>query len=257
MILDKYRLDGKVALITGGSRGIGLAIATGFAEVGADVILVSRKLPDLEEAAKQISALGRKAIPISAHCAKKADIDGMVARALDEFGHIDILVNNAGTNPTYGQTIDLEEWAWDAIMNLNLKGYFLLSQPVAKQMIKQGHGCIINMASDAGTRPYAGIGAYSVSKAGVIMLTRVLAGELAKHNIRVNAIAPGVLKTKLSTYLWETSEILGKISEQTALTHIGQPDDIVGAAILLASDASRHINGHTLVIEGGRVPFGA
>ena len=257
MILDSYHLDGKIALITGGSRGIGRAIALAFAEVGADVIVTSRKLPDLEEVAKQISVLGRRSLAISAHCAKKEDIDNLVARTLAEFGRIDILVNNAGTNPAYGQIVDLEEWAWDAIMGLNLKGYFLLSQTVAKQMIKQGHGCIINMASDAGTRPYAGLGAYSVSKAGVLMLTRVMAGELGKYNIRVNAIAPGILQTKFSSHVVDTPELSEKVVEQTALKRVGQPEDTVGVAIMLASDASKHVSGQTIVINGGATPFGA
>ncbi|HEX76444.1 MAG TPA: SDR family oxidoreductase [Dehalococcoidia bacterium] len=256
MILDKYRLDGKVALITGGSRGIGQAVALGFAEVGADVAIASRKLPDLEEVAKEISALGRHSLAIAAHAGHKEELDDLVKKTIDEFGRIDILVNNAGTNPVFGPLVDIEERAWDALMNLNLKGYYLLSQAVAKLMMKQGGGSIINMASAAGTKPFPGTGAYSVSKAGVIMLTQVLATELGKHNIRVNAIAPGVIKTKMSTHLWSTPEIAQKFIEHTALGYIGQPEDIVGVAVLLASDASSYISGQTIAVDGGGLPFG-
>lgn len=256
MILDKYRLDGKVALVTGGSRGIGQAIAIGFAEAGADVVVASRKLADLEQVASEISTLGRHSLAIAAHAAHKEDLDNLVKRTTDEFGRIDILVNNAGTNPVFSPLVDVEEQVWDAIMNLNLKGYYLLSQIIAKLMMKQDGGCIINMASVGGIRPMDGLGAYSISKAGVIMLTQVLASELGKYNIRVNAIAPGVLQTKLATYLWDTPEISKKIIAHTALGHIGQPEDIVGTAILLASDASRHITGQTIPIDGGNLYHG-
>lgn len=255
MILDKYRLDGKVALITGGSRGIGKAIAQGFAEAGADMVIASRKLPDLEEAAKEISTTGRRCLPIAAHAARKEDIDNLVNKTMAEFGRIDILVNNAGTNPYFGEVINAEEWAWDAIMNLNLKGYFLLSQAVAKIMIQQKSGCILNVASVAGIRPFPGLGLYSVSKAGVIMLTQVLAAELGKYNIRVNAIAPGTTKTRLAQALWQSPEISKRIIEHTALERIGEPEDMVGAAILLASDASRHLTGQTITVDGGSITF--
>ena len=138
MILDKYRLDGKVALITGGSRGIGRSIALGFAEVGADIVIASRKLADLEQVAKEISMLGRRSLAIPTHAAHREELDNLVKKSMDEFGQIDILVNNAATNPVYGSLLDLEERAWDTLMNLNLKGYFLLSQAVAKLMINQG-----------------------------------------------------------------------------------------------------------------------
>ena len=255
MVLNKYCLDGKVALITGGSRGMGKAIAQGFAEIGADIVIASRKLPDLEKTAMEIAATGRRCIPIAAHAAKKEELDNLVTKTMAEFGRIDILVNNAGTNPYFGETINAEEWAWDATMNLNLKGYFLLSQSVAKIMIKQGGGCIINIASAAGIRPFPGLGIYSISKAGVIMLTQVLAMELGKYNIRVNAIAPGTTRTRLAQVLVEIPEISKRITEHTALGRIGEPEDMVGAAILLASDASHHITGQTITVDGGSITF--
>ena len=253
MILDKYRLDGKVVLITGGSRGIGRAMALGFAEAGADVAIAARKLPDLEAVAKEISALGRRSLPVAAHCAKKEEILMLVDRTMKEFGRIDVLVNNAGTNPYFGSLVDAEEWAWDKTMDLNLKGYFLLSQAVAKIMREQGGGCIINVASTAGIRPMPGLGIYSITKAGVIMLTQVLASELGRYNIRVNAIAPGTTKTRLAQLLWETPEIRERIEGSTPLGRIADPDDMVGAAILLASDASRHITGQIISVDGGQL----
>jgi len=255
MILDKYRLDGKVALITGGSRGIGRAIALGFAEVGADVVIASRKLHDLEQVAKEITALGRRSLAVATHAAHKEELNNLVERTMDEFGRIDILVNNAATNPVYGALLDLEERAWDIVMNLNLKGYFLLSQAVARLMIKQGNGSIINMASTSGIRPFSGLGAYSITKASVIMLTRVLASELGKYNIRANAIAPGTIQTRFASYITETPELLKEIEAHTPLGHIGQAEDIVGAAILFASDASKHITGQTTIIDGGELIY--
>ena len=253
MILDRYRLDGKVGLITGGSRGIGRAIALGFAEAGADVVVASRMLQDLEAVAKEVSALGGRSLPVAAHCAKGDDIRMLVDKTMKEFGRIDILVNNAGTNPHFGPLTDAEEWAWDVTMNLNLKGYFLLSQAVAKIMKEQGGGCIINIASGTGIRPMPGIGIYSITKAGVIMLTQVLASELGKYNIRVNAIAPGTTKTRLARLIWETPEIRDKVVESTPMGRIAEPDDMVGTAIFLAADASRHITGQTIVVDGGQI----
>jgi NAD(P)-dependent dehydrogenase (short-subunit alcohol dehydrogenase family) len=251
MILDKYRLDGKVALITGGSRGIGKAIALGFAEAGADIVIASRKLPDLEAVAEEISALGRRALPVAANTAQGTEINNLVSETMAEFGRVDILINNAGTNPFFGEIINAEEWAWDAIMNLNLKGYFLLSQGVAKIMMKQDGGCILNVASVCGIRACQGLGIYSISKAGVIMLTQVLAIELGKYNIRVNAIAPGLTKTRFSQTLWENPEISKSAIEHNALGRIAEPEDMVGVTLLLASGASRHITGQTVTVAGG------
>ena len=188
--LGKFRLPGKVALITGGSRGIGKAIALGLAEAGADIILASRKLPDLEMVAQEIIHMGRRALPVSANVRYLQEIDSLVKKAMEEFGHIDILVNNAGTNPVFGSVFNIDEKAWDVTTGLNLKGYFFLSQAVGKVMRDKGGGAIINIASEGGIRPGVGMGVYCISKAGVIMLTQVLAQEWGQYNIRVNAIAP-------------------------------------------------------------------
>jgi len=252
--LDKFHLPGKVALVTGGSRGIGRSIALGLAEAGADIVLASRKLPDLEAVAHEITSMGRKAFPVSANVRHLPEIDNLVKKAIDEFGHIDILVNNAGTNPVFGSVFNVEEPAWDVIMGLNLKGYFFLSQAVGKIMRDKGGGSIINVASTAGIIPDIGLGVYSISKAGVIMLTKVFAEEWGQHNIRVNAIAPAVVKTKLSSLLWSTPEIREKVEGSTALGRIAEPEEMVGAVLFLASEASSYITGQTLVLDGGHFP---
>lgn len=235
-----FSLEGKVALIAGGSRGIGRVIALTFAENGADVVISSRKLPDLEAVAEEVKATGRKCLAIASHIAKLDESQNLVEKVKADFGKIDILVNNAGTNPYMGPLIDAEEWAWDVTMNVNLKGPFLLSQLVARVMQEQGGGNIINMASAAGINPSM-LHIYSVTKAGLIMLTRVMAMEWAKHNIRVNAIAPGLIKTRFSEALWK-----GTPAEE----NIAMPEDVAGAALYLASDASRYVNGQTILIGG-------
>jgi NAD(P)-dependent dehydrogenase (short-subunit alcohol dehydrogenase family) len=251
LFLDRFRVPGKVALVTGASRGIGRAIALGLAEAGADVILAARKLPDLETVAQEISQMGRKALPVSANVRHLLEIDNLVKRAVDEFGHIDILVNNAGTNPVFGSVFEFDERAWDVTMGLNLKGYFFLSQAVGKLMREAGGGNIINVASVDGIRPRIGGGIYAISKAGIIMLTKVLAQEWGQYNIRVNAIAPGLVRTRFSEALWDNPLIRERTEDNTALGRIAEPEEIVGAALFLASEASSYMTGQTIVLDGG------
>lgn len=250
MDLAKFSLEGKVALVTGGSRGIGRAIALAFAEAGADVAICSRKLPALEEVAEEIKVKGRKSIALASHIAKPGDSKALVEKVKGEWGRIDILVNNAGTNPYYGPLLDAEEWAWDVTMNVNLKGPFLLSQLVARVMKEQGGGSIINIASIAGIIP-SELNIYSVTKAGLIMLTKVMAKEWGQHKIRVNAIAPGVIKTRLSEALWQEPAKGEEAARSKALGYIGQPEDIAGVAVFLASDASSYLTGETILVDGG------
>ena len=246
----QFSVDGKVALVTGGSRGIGKAVALGLAQAGADVVVASRKLEDLEKVADEIRGLGRKSLAIAAHIARMEEIDNMVSKVMEEFGRIDILVNNAGTNPVMASALDVEERAWDSIMNLNLKGLFFLSQSVAKVMKEKGGGNIVNVTSMAGITPDI-LPVYSVSKAGVIMATKVMANEWAKYNIRINAIAPGLVRTRFSEALWGSEDILQMIMSKTPMGRIGEPEEMVGAVIFLASDASSYVTGHVLVIDGG------
>jgi len=249
---DSFSLSGKVALVTGGSRGIGKAIAVGLAKFGADVAVTSRKLPDLEEVAAEIKGLGRRSMAVATHVGKMDEINNLVPKVKDELGRIDILVNNAGTNPTMDPAIDIEERAWDSIMNLNLKGLFFLGQAVARLMKEQGGGKIINVASVAGITPDI-LPVYSISKAGVIMATKVMAQQWAQYNIRVNAIAPGLVKTRFSEALWSNPDIAQAVMTRTPLQRIAEPDEMVGAVIFLASDASSYVTGHVLVVDGGSV----
>jgi NAD(P)-dependent dehydrogenase (short-subunit alcohol dehydrogenase family) len=250
--LDEFSLKGKVALVTGGSRGIGKAIVIGLAKAGADVALASRKLPDLEEVAKEVKGTGRKSLAVAAHVGKIEEINGLVGKVKDAFGKIDILVNNAATNPTMDQAIDVEERAWDSIMNLNMKGLFFLSQAVARVMREQGGGKIINVASVAGISPDL-LPIYSISKAGVIMATKVMAQQWAQYNIRVNAIAPGLTKTRFSEALWGNKDILQGAMLGIPLRRVAEPEEMVGAVIFLASDASSYVTGQVIAVDGGAI----
>ncbi len=243
-------LEGKVALVTGGSRGIGRSSALGLAQAGADVVVASRKLPDLEKVAAEIRRLGKRSLAVAAHIARMEQIINLVSKVKDEFGKIDILVNNAATNPVMDPALDIEERAWDTIMDLNLKGLFFLSQAVAKMMKEQGGGKIINVTSVEGITPGI-LPVYSISKAGVIMATKVMAKEWSKYNIRVNAIAPGLTKTRFSEALWNNPEILQNTISETPMGRVAQPEEMVGAVIYLASDISSYVTGQVIAVDGG------
>ena len=251
MIQPDFSLMGKVALITGGSRGIGKATALGFARAGADVAIASRTLADLELVAAEIRGLGRKALPVAAHVGKLEQINSLVQTVQKEFGRIDILVNNAGTSPALSGLLDIEGRLWDSIMNLNLKGLVFLSQAVARIMKEHG-GSIINVASIDGYMHEPNIGIYSISKAAVVQATKVMAEEWAKYNIRVNAIAPGHIHTRLGDSVFKAiPEYQNIFLERVPMRRIGDPDEIVGAMIYLASAASSYVTGTTVVVDGG------
>jgi NAD(P)-dependent dehydrogenase (short-subunit alcohol dehydrogenase family) len=249
--LDDFRLDDRVALVTGGSRGIGRAIALGLAAAGAHVVVSSRRIADLEPVAQEIRKLGRRGLAVAAHAGRAEDIDRLMATTMTEFGRVDVLVNNAGTNPAFGPLIQITPEAWDKIMEVNVKGYLLLSQRAARVMIEQKRGAIVNVASTGGLRVPTMIGAYGISKAAVIMLTKVLARELGPFGVRVNAIAPGLIETRFSEALWKNEEILGPYLRGNPLGRTGKPDEMVGAVVYLASDASSYVTGHTIVLDGG------
>jgi len=245
-------LNGKVVLVSGASRGIGEASALAFANAGADVIVASRKLPELEIVAGKIRSKGVRSLAIASHIGKISDSIKLVETVVKEFGRIDILFNNAGTNPYSGPLLDAEEWAWDTTFNVNLKGPFFLAQLVARVMKKQGGGCIINTASTAAFRA-GDLNIYGVTKAGYVMLTQVMAREWGRWNIRVNAIAPGIIKTRLSEILWKDPTTGRAAADRNALGYLGEPDDVAGVVLFLASDMAKYVSGETVVIDGGQL----
>ena len=252
---DRFSLKGKTAIITGGSRGIGRAIALEFAKGGADVVVASRKLDACEAVVKEIETLGGRALAVAAHAGKPADLKNLVAETLKSFGEIDILVNNAGTNPHFGAMIDIEKGAWDKTFDVNVNGVFFLTQMACNEWMREHGGVVINIASVAGFKPSPFTGAYCVTKAALIMLTRVLAAELGAFGIRVNAIAPGFIKTDMSKAVW-TSDMFKDHVKKMPVPRIGETEDIAGAALYLASGASSFMTGETIVIDGGEMLLG-
>lgn len=244
-------LEGKAAIVTGGSRGIGKAVALTFADAGADVAIASRKLADLEKVAEEIKALGRKALCVPTHTKKVDDMKNLVQKVMEEFGRIDILVNNAATNPAMGPIVDTEESVYDHIMETNLKGYFVMSKLVGKIMREQKSGVMINISSAGGMSPADGLGPYCISKAGINMLTKALALELGSYGVRVNAIAPRIVKTDFSKALWTNEKLMEREYRFTPLKVVATPEEIAQTALYLASSASNYMTGHVLVMNGG------
>jgi NAD(P)-dependent dehydrogenase (short-subunit alcohol dehydrogenase family) len=251
MSVPNLSLAGKVAIVTGGSRGIGKAIALTFAEAGADVVVCSRDLDGkLGPAAEEIRGLGRRSLAVVADITQKAAVDNLVQRTMDEFGTIDILVNNAGT-VIRASVLEHSEEDWDKVVDTNLKGCYLCSRAVAQIMMDKKRGNIISTASMRGIVAAPGRVSYSVSKAGVIMLTRVLALEFASYNIRVNAIAPGWVRTGLTEPLYGDPKAREEVNATIPMGRWATPDEMANVALFLASDASSYVTGHTLVADGG------
>jgi NAD(P)-dependent dehydrogenase (short-subunit alcohol dehydrogenase family) len=249
--MTDFSLHGKVALVTGASRGIGRAVGLRLAKAGAAVVVSSRKMENVQAVASEIKAVGGESLAIQAHVGRPDDVTALVAQAMDTFGRIDVVVNNAATNPHFGPVLTADDGQWDKIIDTNVKGVFRVCQAVVPHMESHGGGKIINMASVVGLRPSPAMGVYSVSKAAVIALTQVLAVELGHANIQVNAIAPGVVKTKFSQLLWQTPQIADPILNSLPLGRFGEPEDVVGLALYLASPASGYVTGAVFVVDGG------
>jgi NAD(P)-dependent dehydrogenase (short-subunit alcohol dehydrogenase family) len=248
---SRFDLSGRVALVTGASRGIGSAIATALVEQGAHVVLSSRKQADLDAEAERINArFPERAVAIAAHAGKPEDLQRLVDEVMAKFARIDILVNNAATNPYFGPVLGAEVGAWDKTFEVNLRGIFLLTKLVYNASMESRGGVVVNVASVGGLRPGLGLGVYNITKAGVIMLTRQLAHELG-GKVRVNAVAPGLIKTRFAEALWGNEAILERVLAANPMGRIGTPDEIAGAVAFLASDAASYINGEVLVIDGG------
>lgn len=249
--LDGLDLKGKVAVITGSTRGIGRAIAESYARAGARVVISSRKPEACEAAASAIREAGGEAMAVAAHVGRKPELEALVARVRQAWGAIDILVCNAATNPTYGPLHTIGDEAWEKVLTTNLTSVFWLTGMVIPGMAERGGGSVILISSIAGLRGSAVIGAYGVSKAAEAQLARNLAVEWGPHGVRVNAIAPGLVRTDFARALWEDPQRLERAENRTPLRRIGEPEDIAGVALFLASDLSRYVTGQTIVADGG------
>jgi len=248
---SRLDLTGRIALVTGASRGIGSAIANALAEQGAGVVLSSRKQADLDAEAERINArFPGKAFAVAAHAGKPEDLERLVKTVMDRSGRIDILVNNAGTNPDMGPLMDAELGAWDKTFEVNVRGIFVLTQLVYRAWMREHGGSIVNVASTGGLRPGLGLGVYRISKAAVVFMTRQLAREIG-GNVRVNAVAPGLIKTRFAEALWANEEILQRILEPNPMGRIGTIDEVANAVLFLASDAASYVSGEVMVVDGG------
>ena len=246
-----FDLDGKIAIVTGASRGIGQSIAKGLAAHGATVFCTSRKIEDLNKVKDEIESEGGKAHAIACHIGKLDDIQNLFKAVEERYGRLDILVNNAATNPYFGDVLHATADAWDKTIDVNFKGYFFMSQFAANLMIKNKGGSIVNVASINGIRPAPFQGIYSMTKAGVIAMTKSFAKELAPFNVRVNAILPGLTDTKFSSVMTQNEEILKLILPTIPMKRVANPDEMVGAVVYLVSDAASYTTGATIVIDGG------
>jgi NAD(P)-dependent dehydrogenase (short-subunit alcohol dehydrogenase family) len=249
--MNAFRVDGKVAIVTGSSRGIGRSIAEHLAAYGAKVVISSRKQGPCEEVAQAIRASGGEAIAVPASIAEKAQLEHLVAQTRDRFGQIDILVCNAASNPYYGPMSGLPDEAFQKILQNNIVANHWLANLVLPEMAQRREGVVIIVSSIGGLKGSATLGAYCVSKAADMQLARNLAVEWGKHNIRINCIAPGLVKTDFARALWENPELLARTEAVTPLGRIGDPADIGGIAVFLASRAGGFITGQTIVADGG------
>ncbi|MBS4211374.1 SDR family NAD(P)-dependent oxidoreductase [Neobacillus rhizophilus] len=246
---ELFSLTGKVALITGGSRGLGREMALAFAKAGADIVIASRKLDACEKVAAEVEAIGRRALPYACHIGKWDQVNELVEAAYDHFGKVDILVNNAGVSPLYDSLVDVSESMWDSVLALNLKGPFRLSALVGDRMAKGSGGAIINISSIAAIRPTKNEVPYAAAKAGLNALTLALADTYAPK-VRVNCIIAGPFLTDIAK-AWNMEEAMKRFEKNSALGRPGNPEEIIGSALYFASDAASFTTGSLLAVDGG------
>jgi dehydrogenase/reductase SDR family member 4 len=246
-----FSLKGKVAVVTGASKGIGEAIAHIYAQYGAKVVVNSRKQESVDDVALAIKNAGGEATGIAGQVGNPEELQSLFDKAIEKYGRLDILVNNAATNPMFGPVETTDEKAFDKIMNVNVKAPFQLSKMALPIMQKNGGGSIINISSIGGISPEPFLGIYSVSKAALVMLTKVMAKEWGPRGVRVNVICPGLIKTKFSEALWQNEKMTKRFIENLPLRRIGEPEDLVGLALFLASNASSYCTGTVFAADGG------
>ena len=245
-------LENKVAIVSGASRGIGEAIAVAFANAGAKVVVSSRKLESVAGVAERIQKLGHEAVALAAHVGNPDQCRMLIGSSIEKFGQVDVLVNCAATNPYFGPMVQTDEGAYMKTFEVNLRGAFEASRAFAQHVVgRQGKGSIVNITSVAGLRAAPMQGVYGMTKAAMISMTQTLALELGQQGVRVNAVAPGLVQTKLSAARTSSEALVQKINERTCLNRIGQPEEIAGPVLFLASDAASYVTGQTLAVDGG------
>ena len=249
---SNFNLQNKTVLVTGASRGIGFEIANQLSMAGANLIIGSRKKEGIQEAKIKLLKNGNKVFATTVHTGDSVSIAKMVEQGTHYFDGIDIIVNNAATNPHYGPMLTSEDSHWDKTIDVNVKGYFKVIKSCVESLKNKGSGKIINIASIAGKNPLPGMGIYCISKSAVIMLTKVLAKELARYNIQVNAIAPGLVKTSFSSVLWKDEETYKKIKKTIPAGRMAEPSEISGLALYLASSESDYTTGEIFTVDGGQ-----
>ncbi len=250
-IKQRFDLTGKVAIITGSSKGIGLSIARGLAENGAKVVISSRKQDAVDAVAAEFIKEGFEAVGIACHIGDAEQREALVKKTIAHFGRIDILVNNAAINPFYGPLEAAEEEVFDKIMNINVKAPWMLTNLVQPHMKEQGSGSVINISSVEGIHPGFRLGLYSMTKSALIMLTKNQAKEWGKYGIRSNVVCPGLIKTKFSESLWSNEKLVGMYNQTVPLKRMAEPDEMAGLVMLLASDAGSYMTGGVYAADGG------
>jgi 2-deoxy-D-gluconate 3-dehydrogenase len=247
---EMFKLYGKTAVVTGSARGLGAEIALGLAQCGASLVLADLNVP--ENSAKRAKELGRRCIALQTDISDEEQVKGLIERAISEYGKVDILINNAGVSQlTYTPTEDLPTQEWDRVIRINLRGTFLCCRYVGKAMIEAGGGIIVNIATTAGITGVPRAPAYSASKAGVILLTKSLAVEWARYNIRVNAIAPHYLETELTEGLRASEKVYGGLVKKIPMKRFGKTSELIGTILLLSSEASSYMTGAVIAVDGG------
>lgn len=251
MAKDEFDLSGRIALVTGGSRGIGRAVALALARHGATIAVASRKLADCESVASEIRAAGGAASAHACHIGEPAAIEATLAAIEAQHGRIDILINNAATNPYFGPALDMDLAAWQKTVDVNIRGYFWTSVEAARRMQRQGKGAIVNVASVNAFRPMEGQACYSLTKAAIVNMTQGLAREWARHGIRVNALVPGIVETRFAAAIHQDPKRRAALERLVPMGRVAQPEEMAGAVVYLVSDAASYTTGSCLTADGG------